>query len=82
MKNIKLKSMRNISKNPRYANENDSAFAPNDFYHVISDVIDMTSYSINYQKYYILVIFVSNDFINVQETIKTLVEASQKVKFF
>jgi hypothetical protein len=69
--------------------KSDSVFAPNDFYHVISDVMDwsintterprsLIASRVTIAHYYILVLIIPNDFINVRETIFKFVEASHK----
>ena len=85
--NVMLSSMSKIKKPFKYGGAKEGEeegdkicrFAPNDFYHIISDLIELSSQNIQ-RKYYILVILISNDFINVKETVAKLVEASQKVK--
>lgn len=91
--NVMLSSMSKIKKPIRYGGKGDDTddddeevdyqtcrFAPNDFYHIISDLIALSNHNVRQtRKYYILVVLISNDHINVRETISKLVEASQQV---
>jgi hypothetical protein len=71
--------------------KSESEFAPNDFYHVISDVMDwgnnsnssprpqsLSASRVTMAHYHILVLIIPNDHINVRETIFKFVEASHK----